>query len=121
LPPSRKGAGGRDVDDEALREVQVDGLGAERIAAARSGEPRIHDHIRTVAADQAHRAALRASRARCISPASRGSAYGPPPACSSAMIVSTTSSGRFWLSLRFATTRVGVRRKPTVPLSSREM
>src|SRR5690606_34479619 len=66
----------------------------------------------------AHRRwARRASCARRISAASTGLAYSPSPS-SSAITVSTMLSGLFWLSLRLADTRVGVRRNPTVPASS---
>src|SRR5690606_8895625 len=114
-PAPRDPAGRRDVGDLPGREVDVD-----RVREA--GEPRIGDDVDPVSGGCRHVATARAaaiwSCARRISAASPGLAYGPSPE-SSAITVSTISGVLFWLSLRLATTRVGVRRNPTVPFSSR--
>jgi hypothetical protein len=73
-PASRQGARGRDVGDGATGQVHVDRIVAERVHALTAAETDVSDDVDRLAPAEAHRAALRAEKSRCISPTRRGSA-----------------------------------------------
>ncbi len=68
-----------DVDDHAVGEMHVDRVVGERIHPLAAGEPHVRDDVDAFAAAEAHRAAFRASRSRCISPAGAGRRTGSLP------------------------------------------